>query len=296
MTRRLAVAMVAVALAALPPSGPILATQNRTFSSRTLGVRVDVLVTDGNKPVGGLTASDFELRDNGVLQTIEVVDSSDIPVNAILALDTSASTAGQRQKDLVAAGEALLDGLKPDDRAALTTFSHVVAPGLALTSDLSEVRRALRRIEPDGETAIMDGAYVALTATLAQSGRSLVVVCTDGYDTSSWLQPEEVLESAKRSSAVVYAVTAAQARRRSPLKDLADATGGNMLEVKSSADLRGAFQKILQDFRSRYILSYSPQGVSAEGFHRLDVRVKRRGLTVKARPGYTGVGPSRGGQ
>ena len=288
--------MVAVALAALPPSGPILATQNRTFSSRTLGVRVDVLVTDGNKPVGGLTASDFELRDNGVLQTIEVVDSSDIPVNAILALDTSASTAGQRQKDLVAAGEALLDGLKPDDRAALTTFSHVVAPGLALTSDLSEVRRALRRIEPDGETAIMDGAYVALTATLAQSGRSLVVVCTDGYDTSSWLQPEEVLESAKRSSAVVYAVTAAQARRRSPLKDLADATGGNMLEVKSSADLRGAFQKILRDFRSRYILSYSPQGVSAEGFHRLDVRVKRRGLTVKARPGYTGVGPSRGGQ
>jgi len=288
--------MVAVALAALLPSGPILATQNRAFSSRTLGVRVDVLVTDGNKPVGGLTAADFELRDNGILQTIDVVDSSDIPVNAILALDTSASTAGQRQKDLVAAGEALLDGLKPDDRAALTTFSHAVAPGLVPTSDLSEVRRALRRIEPDGETAIMDGAYVALAATLAQSGRSLVVVCTDGYDTSSWLQPAEVLESAKRSSAVVYAVTAAQARRRSPLKDLADATGGNVLEVKSSADLRGAFQKILQDFRSRYILSYSPQGVSAEGFHRLDVRVKRRGLTVKARPGYTGVGPSRSGQ
>ena len=142
----------------------------------------------------------------------------------------------------------------------------------------------------------MDGAYVALTATLAQSGRSLVVVCTDGYDTSSWLQPAEVLESAKRSNAVVYAVTAAQARRRSPLKDLADATGGHMLEVKSSADLRGAFQKILQDFRSRYILSYSPQGVSVEGFHRLDVRVKRRGLTVKARPGYTGVAPARSRQ
>jgi Ca-activated chloride channel family protein len=296
MTRRLAVALLAAALPALLPSGPVLATQKHAFSSRTLGVRVDVLVTDGRTPVAGLTAADFELRDNGILQTIDVVDTSDIPLNAILALDTSASTAGQRQKDLVAAGEALLDGLKPADRAALATFSHAVSPGLALTSDLSEVRRALRRIEPDGETAIMDGAYVALAATLAQSGRSLVVVCTDGYDTSSWLQPGEVLESAKRSNAVVYAVTAAQARRRSPLKDLADATGGNMLEVRSSADLRGAFQKILQDFRSRYVLSYSPQGVSVEGFHRLDVRVKRRGLTVKARPGYTGVAPARSRQ
>jgi VWFA-related protein len=92
---------------------------------------------------------------------------------------------------------------------------------------------------------------------------------------------------------VIYAVTAAEARRRSPLKDLTDATGGHMLQVASGGDLRGAFQKILQDFRSRYILSYSPQGVPLEGFHRLDVRVKRRGLTVKARPGYIGVGPAR---
>ena len=89
--------------------------------------------------------------------------------------------------------------------------------------------------------------------------------------------------------AVVYAVTAAQARRRSPLKDLADATGGQLLEVTSSRDLRGAFQRILQDFRSRYILSYSPTGVPTDGFHRLEVRTKRRGLTVRARPGYVGV-------
>ncbi len=150
MPRRLAVVLVAVALAALLPPGPILATQKQAFSSRTLGVRVDVLVTDGRNPVAGLTAADFELRDNGILQTIDVVDTSDIPVNAILALDTSASTAGQRQKDLVAAGEALLDGLKGDDRAALTAFSHAVAPALALPSDLSEVRRAMLRIKLHG--------------------------------------------------------------------------------------------------------------------------------------------------
>jgi VWFA-related protein len=290
MIRRLAPALAAVALL---HSSPALDAQKQSFSSTTLGVRVDVLVTDGRNPVAGLTAADFELRDNGILQTIDVVDSSDVPVNAVLALDTSMSTEGQRQRDLVAAAEALLDGLRPVDRAALTTFSHAVAPRIALTPDLAAVRTALHQIEPSGETAVMDGAYVALTATLAQTGRSLVVICTDGYDTSSWLQPEEVLESAKRSNAVVYAVTAAQARRRSPLKDLSEATGGQLLEVTSSRDLRGAFQRILQDFRSRYILSYSPTGVPAEGFHRLDVRMKRRGLTAKARPGYIGIGAAR---
>jgi len=289
MTRRLAVALIA---AALLLSGPIHALQKQSFSSGTLGVRVDVLVTDGRNPVAGLTAPDFELRDNGVLQTIDLVDSFDLPINAVLALDTSASIQGKRQADLIAASQALLDGLKPVDRAALTTFSHAVSQRIALTSDLPAVRRELLRIEPSGETAIMDGAYVALTATLAQTGRSLVVVCTDGYDTSSWLEPDEVLESAKRSSAVIYAVTAAAPRRHSPLKDLADATGGQMLQVTSSADLRGAFQKILQDFRSRYILSYSPQGVPSDGLHRLDVRVKRRGLTVKARSTYIGVAPA----
>src|SRR5258705_4958085 len=217
MPRRLGVALVA---AALLLSGPVLASQKKSFTRGRLGVRAEVRVTDGGSPVGGLTAADFELRDNGVVQTIDLVDTSDIPINAVLELDTSSSTTGKRQKDLVAASQALLDGLKPVDRAALTTFSHAVAPRIALTSDLAAVRRELLQIEPEGDTAIMDGTYVALTATLAQTGRSLVVVCTDGYDTSSWLQPDEVLESAKRSTAAIYAVTAAEARRRSPPKDL----------------------------------------------------------------------------
>ena len=291
MTRRQAVAAAVLLVGLL--SGPHLSSQKQSFSSSTLAVSVDVLVTDGRNPVAGLTAADFELRDNDVLQTIDVVDTSDVPVNAVLALDTSASTTGQRQKDLVAASQALLDGLKAVDRAALTTFSHAVAPRIGLTPDVAAVRAELLRLEPSGETSIMDGAFVALTAALAHTGRSLVVVCTDGVDTMSWLQPDEVLESAKRSNAVVYAVTPADGRSRSSLKDLADATGGHMLQVSSSADLRPAFQKILQEFRNRYILAYSPQGVAPEGFHRLDVRAKRRGLTVKARPGYIGVGPVR---
>jgi VWFA-related protein len=289
MSRRLAGAICA--LTALLPWAFPLSAQKQSFSSSALGVRVDVLVTDGRNPVAGLTAADFELRDNGVLQAIQVVDSFDVPINAVLALDTSTSTTGKRRTDLVAASQALIDGLKPVDRAALTTFSHAVAPRIALTSDLGSVKTALSQIEPAGDTAIMDGVYVALTATLSQAGRSLLVICTDGFDTTSWLGPDEVLESARRSNAVIYAVTPLQARRRSPLRDLTDATGGQLMPIASSADLHATFQKILQDFRSRYILAYSPTGVPSGGFHQLDVRIKRRGLSVKARPGYVGTAP-----
>src|ERR1051325_8892570 len=124
MTRRAGLLVAALALLSRAP----LAQPRPSFSLHTLAVRVDVLVTDGRKPVAGLTAQDFELRDNGVAQSVDVLDTSDVPLNAVLALDTSASTDGKRLLDLVAAGDALLGGLKPVDRAALITFSYGVAP------------------------------------------------------------------------------------------------------------------------------------------------------------------------
>ena len=140
---------------------------------------------------------------------------------------------------------------------------------------------------------MMDGAYVAITATLGQSGRSLVLVCTDGFDTWSWLRPDDVLEAARRASVVIYGVTSSDARRDAGLKVITDATGGHILQVKSGDELTAAFQKIVEDFRNRYILAFSPSGVSPEGFHTLDVRVKRPGASVKARPGYTGIAQHR---
>jgi VWFA-related protein len=187
----------------------------------------------------------------------------------------------------MAASSALLDELREGDQAALTTFSHAVTPLLAPTTDLAAVRGKLQTITTAGRTAVMDAVHVALTQTIAQPGRSLVVVCTDGSDVSSWLRPDDVVESARRSSAVVYGVATSNGRHVAPLEEVAEATGGDVL-VESSEDLRDAFRRIVQDFRSRYILAYTPEGVDTAGFHRLDVRVRRRGLNVKARPGYIG--------
>ena len=276
-------------LLALSAMTAVHALAQDAFRSSALAVRVDVLVTDGRKPVTGLTAADFELRDSGVVQSIELLDASQVPLNVVLLLDASASTLGARHADLVAASHALIDGLRPADRVALTTFSHAVKPRVPLTSDFALVRSDLERVEPGGQTAVLDAVYVALATTLAQPGRSLVVVCSDVADISSWLRPDDVIETARQSNAVIYAVTAQAARDAAAIEDLTGLTGGARMRVESRADLRAAFRKILEEFRSRYILAYTPAGVPSGGFHALDVRVKRRGLSVRARPGYVGL-------
>ncbi len=279
---------VSVPILAVPPLGA-----QQVFRAGTQAVLVDVLVTDGNRPVAGLIAADFELRDNGVRQKIDAMSIGDMPINAVLALDMSASTAGPRLEHVRAASEALLVGLREGDRVSLTTFNAAVAPRVALTSAFDQVRRALGSVAPGGETAILDGLFVALMTTQREVGRALVLLLTDGRDTSSWLDPDELLDTARRSNAVVYSVASGGAKQWSVLRDLADVTGGRAVDVESSGDLGAAVQRLVDEFRSRYVITFTPQNVGSAGFHRLEVRTSRGNYTVRARPGYFGGGGNR---
>jgi VWFA-related protein len=252
-------------------------------------VLVDALVTQDGRPVSGLNAADFEVRDNGVPQTVQLISHAGQPVSVMLALDASASTAGRRSADLVAAGDTLLDGLERGDRALVTTFNHIVSPGGALSDDVAVARQALRRITPSGATALFDALHVALVKTLNEPGRLLVALYTDGRDTDSWLRPDELVDTAHRSNAVIYAVATGSARRWRVLEDLASATGGAVIELDGGGDLGATFRDLLDRFRSRYQLAYTPRGVAEGGYHRLEVRVRRGGMRVQARPGYVHV-------
>jgi len=208
-------------------------------------------------------------------------------VNVVAALDVSGSTQGQALADLVHAGGALIDGLKPTERASLTTFSETVSPLIQLTTDHAAVHRALSQAAAGGQTSVIDGVYVAMMTSQAVEGRPLVVVFTDGLDTMSWMRDTDLISATKRASAVVYTVATGPARQWQFLKDLANATGGRAIALDSARNLEGEFAKILTEFRSRYLLSFSPQGVSDTGYHRLTVRSTKRGISVTARPGYT---------
>ena len=286
MTSRLAAAAI---LFALTNAWPTVA-QPPTFSARTEVVRVDVLVTEKGQPVTGLRGADFEVLDNGVPQEVDLASFEQIPLNLVLVFDMSDSVAGERLQHLQLAGRALLEGLKPDDQAALITFSHVVTLGSSLTRDVGRVGTALSQAEPAGETALVDASYAGMMLGESDVGRALVIVFSDGLDTSSWLSPDAVLEAAKRTDAVVYSVSVS-GPKATFLRELTELTGGSLFEIESMKDLRAVFLGILDEFRHRYLVSYSPRGVSPGGWHRIDVRVKGRGMAVKARPGYLAGSP-----
>jgi VWFA-related protein len=268
------------------PAASSSAQQSPAFSSKIEAVRVDVLATDNGQPIRGLIAADFEVVDNGVPQQVDLVSFEQIPLNVILALDMSDSVAGERLENLRAAGRALLAALKKDDQSALVAFSHRVQLGAGLSTDASRVRAALDDANPTGNTALIDGTYAAITLGESDAGRALVIVFSDGLDTSSWLTAEAVLDAAKRSDAVVYGVSVQSRVKPEFLRDVTSFTGGRLFEVEKTANLGSIFLNVLEEFRQRYLVSYTPRGVAKDGWHKLDVRVRNRRASIKARPGY----------
>jgi VWFA-related protein len=155
-----------------------------------------------------------------------------------------------------------------------------------LTSDIAGIRQALADVNPAGQTSLVDGTSGAIALAASDVGRSLLIVFSDGVDTASFQSPTVVLQAARRSDLVVYGVSVRSRISPTFLKDLGELTGGALLEIESTRDLSQTFLRILEEFRQRYLLSFSPRGVSPTGWHRLEVRVKGRRVTVNARAGY----------
>jgi len=273
-------------------------------------VTVDALITRDDRPVAGLQAGDFEVRDNGVLQEIDSVTVDDAPFSVLLALDTSNSVEGPTLQHLKQAAIATVDALGPDDRAAILTF----AESINLRSDWGPVsagtRLAITTAAAGGSTSLYDAAYTALTLQDTVPGRRFVLlVFSDGGDTSSWLPARALLARARRTDAVVYVVArrpprpdtrleyrsgielwereAAPSTGTPALVELANLTGGQLFIAPRADQLRATFAAVMSQLRSRYLLTYRPRGVGLEAWHTLDVRLKRGKATIKARRGYT---------
>jgi VWFA-related protein len=282
----------------------VLAQAPPVFRSDVAAVYVDVSVTRKDAPVAGLTAEDFLLTDNGIRQRVEVLDREAAPTTAILALDLSASVAGEPLVRLRAAAGAFLRGMHAGDEAALLTFNHEIELRQAPTTERSAVSAALERVEARGATSVVDALYLCLKRRWG-GGRPLVVLFTDGQDTASWLDNEDLLQAARESSALLHVVGTEPAGPRfelSPtgagprvvqgepgymylLQRAADTTGGEYWSA-SYARLESVFLKVLEAASARYVLRYEPQGVALAGRHELRVTVRRKGAQVRARREY----------
>lgn len=257
-----------------------------TFRVAVDAVRLDVLVTDRGRVVRDLALADFEVLDDQVPQPIDTVVFERAPLRVTMAFDMSVSVTGERLEHLRRAGHAVLDGLRAGDQAQLLTFSRRVVRQQPFTSDVALLRTALDEARPVSSTALFDGVFTATTLGGSTDGRNLVLLFSDGVDTVSWVSADQALSSARRANVVVYSAAVRGRGSIAFLRELARQTGGDVIEVESTRDLRGRFQRILEEFRQRYLISYTPSGVERGGWHDVAVRVKGRSATVRTRPGY----------
>jgi VWFA-related protein len=287
-------AVLAAPPAARPQAPPVFGAQVET-------VYVDAFVTQKGRHVPGLTAADFELKDNGVRQEVELVAAESIPLLAVMVFDTSGSVSGEKLAALRASGIAFLDSLRPADEAALVTFSQQIEWRAGPTTDRGQVRRSLEDLSAAGGTAALDALFAGLVLP-ASRARTLVLLFSDGEDNMSWLNERDLRAAAEGSNALVHAVsfredvspsgvaghrrTAVEPDHVRALRGLAEATGGRLWEAESPDRIRTAFGAIAEAMSQRYVLRYEPRGIRRQGMHKIDLRLRGKGGDVHARRGY----------
>jgi VWFA-related protein len=306
--RRTAFVLLAVVVAALPAERIGAQEQLPTFRSMANAVAVDVTVRDSKrKSVTGLRASDFEVYDNGVRQEVAEVSYGKLPIDVTVVLDVSFSVTGLMLERLRSGVVTLMRDLAREDRLRLMLFNSRVSRVVDFTTDDRKVEAAIKGAVAGGGTALFDSISVALVSTAPRDRRQLVVVFTDGNDSTSTTQPATLTNVALRTRAAVamvlpgngpLIVTSGTQQLLANLKvsltpqpydgflqSLAKATGGSVVRTNADSDLSAVFRQVLEEFRSAYVLLYDAKGVE-RGYHELEVKLKREGLTVSARRGY----------
>lgn len=270
-------------------AGSLQPAPQPVFKSGVAVVRIDASVMNGANPVAGLTKDSFSVTDNGVPQILDNVSLDTVPLSLMLVLDTSESLAGEPLVSLIAAARSLIASLRPDDAASLLTFSDQVQLAVAETRDRAPIIQALIGLKAAGATSINDAVLLALLhRPLDSSGaRPVMMIFSDGRDTSSWLTGRQSHQATRRSGMLVHVVEL----RTGPLstnfaRELAKAGGGRVWSAKSAGALQELFGEVLNELRARYLLTYTPTGVTPDGWHDVTVRLKNARGDVTARPGY----------
>jgi VWFA-related protein len=261
-----------------------------TFRSGVSMVRIDASVMNGTNAVARLTADNFSITDNGELQKVEAVTRDTVPLGLMLLLDTSESLGGEPIAALSNAARSLVNGLRVDDAAAVMTFADQVRLLVPPARDRGPILSALSDLHAVGATSINDAIVLALLhePTLSPEMRPVMIVFTDGRDTSSWLDGGAAQQAARRSRTLIHVVELRGLTESATnfSRDLARAGGGRVWSAGSAGELRKLFTEVLNELRSRYLISYSYQGTLPGGWH--DVKVKLKGARgeITARPGY----------
>lgn len=266
-------------------------------------VRVLATVKDSaGSLVGSLAKEDFDILDNGVPQRISVFErQTEQPLSVSLLVDTSGSTAKDLKYEVDSVTRflhALFAEGNPQDSVSLYSFNYEVIQHKTFTRNESSLAGKLKQLHGEGGTSLYDAIYLASSDLQRRQGRKVLLIVTDGGDTVSSKDYHAALNEAQLADAVIYPVLVVpilgDAGRNMggehALTNLARGTGGRVFEPTLGSLLDKAFNDILRELRTQYLLGYYPHDVplTKDRFHQLELVVHRPQLQVIARNGYYG--------
>jgi Ca-activated chloride channel family protein len=278
------------------------AQEPQKFRITTNTVALYATVTDEDKRlVTDLVQDDFEVYDNGKLQTITSFDNKPLPITVVVMLDTSGSMT--LALDLVKrASEQFLIRLLPEDQGMVGAFNDKIQfiPD-GFTNNRDVLISALKDLDFGYPTRLYDAVNQSMAQLNGIKGRKVVLVFTDGEDTASRIGSGEVTDRARTDEVMVYSIgleneyfNGQRRVRSSPdrgLKRLSEETGGGFFLLKKTDDLGSTFTRVAQELHSQYVLGFAPQVLDGK-VHKLEVRLKKPSMTARARKSYVATDES----
>ncbi len=264
-----------------------------------------VTVTRDGKRVLDLDARRFDVLDNGQRQEMVTFERGDVPLTAVLLIDSSLSMEGEALAAALAGALAFVEGMGTLDEAKVMVFSDRLLATTPFTGDPRIVSAALDAVTPTGSTAINDHLFVGLKELEARQGRKVVVLLSDGLDVDSVLGMADVEWKVGRVPTVLYWIrllsgadldkphssvwrdATEQRGEGEALERVMTASGGRVFSIDRIEEAAGAFREILRELREQYVLGYYPSSDLDDGaWHQVEVRVASPGVKVRARGGY----------
>ncbi len=299
--RSLLIVALVCGLVSLPAPVRVSAQQSQpeaqtpVFREAARIVPVIATVTDADgRLVPGLEMEDFSIFDNGKLQETVVFQSSVEPFSVVVMLDKSASMTANLDRLNLAAEQFLLR-LLPLDKAQVGAFSDKIQLSGEFTGSRDTLISALKDLQFGNPTRLYDAVNASMAALRKADGRKVVLIFTDGDDTSSRLGMGDVLERARQEDVMVYAIglqseyfngqSMVRSRPDRGLRRLAEETGGGYFELTKTADLAATFTRVAQELHSQYILGFTPAALDGKE-HKLQVKMRTADMTARTRKSY----------
>jgi Ca-activated chloride channel family protein len=284
---------------------PLAAQTNApaTFKVNVKQVHLLVNVKDARgELVGSLQAKDFAVYDCGVKQEIKEFEAqTDQPLSIAVLIDTSGSTfkdVGLEKTSIEKFFKALLGSGNNKDAASVFAFNYQVTLIKDFTRNRSALDSALRELTSIGGTSLFDAIVHASRELSRRDGRHVVVIVTDGGDTTSYYHYQDAIKEAHLADAVIYPVVVVPITNdagrniggENALSQMATDTGGRPFYAGLGAPLDQAFADILHDLRKQYYLGYYPRNLPPDApvFHLVRVEMARPDLRPSTRAGYYG--------